>query len=154
MTTAVLRAATKLYCESTGDPAPRRDIAAALEQLPQRHRRAIELRAAGSAWRQVAQKLHVTTGAADSLVRRAFNRIVKQLLGLPRYHQIGHPPPMKAKLDPHKAPAEAQRLKTTRKLAHAADPPPRDAKGRIVKRTAGELRTTPADIKPPHPLPY
>jgi len=145
----------KLYYESTDDRAPTPDFAAALDELPHRTRRAIELRAAHYPWRHIAQKLHVTTGAADSLVRRAFNRINKTLLNLPRYHQIGHPPPMKTKPhDPHAAVAAAQQPKVTRKLAHTIHPPPRDARGRIPKRApAGELRTAPR-IKPPHPLPY
>jgi hypothetical protein len=143
-----------LYLDLTGDPAPLAELAATLDQLPHRHRRAIELRAGGAAWRQVGQKLHLTTGGAAALVTRAFNRANKQMLKLPRYHQIGHPPPMKTKPhDPHKAAAEKQCIMVTRKLAHAADPPPRDAKGRIVKRTGGALGTTP-EIKPPHPLPY
>lgn len=147
----------RLYYESTGDPAPLAELIPAVDQLPHRQRRAIELRAAGLPWRQVGHKLHLTTGGAAALVRRAFNRANKQMLNLPRYHRIGHPPPptMKKKPhDPHTAAAAKQRVMVTRKLAHAADPPPRDAKGRIVKRTAGALRTTPADVKPPHPLPY
>jgi hypothetical protein len=139
------QAAAKLYYNNTGDPAPARDIAAALAELPHRQRRAIELRTAGNTWEQIGRKLHVTRGAACSVVRRSFNAILKRLLALPRYHQIGHPPPPACEhprmpkkpatqQDPHKAVADAQRLKLTPTLKAAADPPPRDAKGRIVKR--------------------
>ena len=158
MTPRLMLATKRLYYESTGDPAPLADLVPALADLPARQRRAIELRAGGAAWRQVAQKLHLTTGGAAALVRRAFNRANKQILNLPRYHQIGHPPPPMKKTkphDPHAAVAAAQVPKVTQSLSHTLHPPPRDAKGRIQKRQpAGELRTTPADIKPPHPLPY
>jgi hypothetical protein len=150
-------ATKRLYYDAIGDPAPLADLAAALDQLPHRTRRAIELRAGGAAWRHIGQKMHLTTGGAAALVRRAFNRANKQMLNLPRYHQIGHPPPMKKTKphDPHAAVAAAQVPKVTQSLSHTLHPPPRDAKGRILKRQpAGDLHTTPADIKPPHPLPY
>lgn len=159
MTRNLLRAVRLMYYVSTGDPAPAGDIAAALAELPNRARRAIELRATDHTWRQVGQKLHVTAGAAQSLVRRAFNRANKRMLDLPRYHQIGHPPPNmspsipKTPHAPQAAVTAAQVPKVTRTLAHALDPPPRDARGRILRRTAGALRTVP-EIKPPHPLPY
>lgn len=138
------QAAAKLYYDNTGDPAPKRDIAAAMAELPHRQRRAIELRTAGYTWEQVGRKLHVTRAAACAIVRRSFNAILKRLLALPRYHQIGHPPPptcdhphmpkKPAAQNPHTAVADAQRLKLTPTLKAAADPPPRDAKGRILKR--------------------
>jgi len=156
MTARSMLATKRLYYQSTGDPAPLADLIPAVTKLPNRARRAIELRAAGLHWRQVAQKMHLTTGGAAALVRRAFNRANKQMLNLPRYHQIGHPPPMKKKPhDPHAAVAAAQVPKVTQSLSHTLHPPPRDAKGRIQKRPPrGALGTTPADIKPPHPLPY
>ena len=153
------RSIMRLYYASTGDPAPAAELLAALAELPHRARRAIELRAAGLHWRQVGQKMHLTTGGAAALVRRGFNRANKRMLNLPRYHQIGHPPPPMKKTpkahDPHAAVAAGQVPKVTQSLSHTLDPPPRDAKGRIRKRQpAGELRTTPADLRPPHPLPF
>ena len=150
MTARSMLATKRLYYQSTGDPAPLADLIPAVTKLPNRARRAIQLRAAGNTWRQVGQKMHLTTGGAAALVRRAFNRANKHMLNLPRYHQIGHPPPPMKKTkphDPHAAVAAAQVPKVTQSLSHTLHPPPRDARGRIVKRQpAGDLHTTPADI--------
>ena len=96
-----MNALDRLYMDVTGDRPPRGHVAGELARLPARRRRPVELRTAGLTWSQVAERIHTTRQAAQRQAARVLWAINKRLLNLPRYCNLGHPPPARVRKSRH-----------------------------------------------------
>lgn len=83
----------RLYTDLTGDVAPHGDVARELARLPARRQRPVWLRTHGWTWQQIGAHMRLSRAAARALASRALRVVWKRLLHLPRYHNLGHPPP-------------------------------------------------------------
>lgn len=89
---------TELYTNITREAAPAADLEYSLTVEDPRRRQAIRLLLKGKSYREIGDRMDISHGSAQSLVKLALLAMRKRLLDLPRYHRTGHPGPGPAAL--------------------------------------------------------